>query len=142
MNKTRNISRVLVALLVIMLIFAGITTVFADKYSDGSKTTFSPKEFTKDKNGNTITEGGYIKTTGTGASNVKEVGGKIVGLIRVVGTIAAVAMLTILGIKYMMGSAEERAEYKKTLFPYLVGAVLIFAATNLAQVVYSWASKI
>jgi len=83
-----------------------------------------------------------IDTDATGAGNVKTVGGKIVGLIRVVGTIAAVAMLTILGIKYMMGSAEERAEYKKTLFPYLVGAVLIFGASNLTQVIYSWASAI
>ena len=49
-------------------------------------------------------------------------------------------MLIVLGIKYMMGSAEERAEYKKTLFPYFIGAVLIFAAVNLAQVIYSWVS--
>ncbi len=42
----------------------------------------------------------------------------------------------------MMGSAEERAEYKKTLFPYFIGAILIFAATSLAQMVYTWASKI
>lgn len=85
---------------------------------------------------------GNISTTGTGADNVKSVGGKIVGIIRVVGTIVAVAMLIVLGIKYMMGSAEERAEYKKTLFPYFIGAILIFAATNLADMIYSWASTI
>ena len=71
--------------------------------------------------------------------NVQNLGSRILGIIRVVGTIAAVAMLIILGIKYMMGSAEERAEYKKTLFPYFIGAILIFAATNLADIVYSWA---
>ena len=47
-----------------------------------------------------------------------------------------------LGIKYMMGSAEERAEYKKTLLPYFIGAMLIFASTNLAQMIYNLASKI
>ncbi len=74
--------------------------------------------------------------------SVTNIGNRILGIIRVVGTIVAVGMLIVLGIKYMMGSAEERAEYKKTLFPYFIGAVLIFAATNLADVVYSWASTI
>ena len=74
--------------------------------------------------------------------SVKDVGSSILGIIRVVGTIAAVGMLIVLGIKYMMGSAEERAEYKKTLFPYFIGAIMIFAATNLADMVYSWAQSI
>lgn len=73
---------------------------------------------------------------------VKDVGSSILGIVRVVGTIVAVGMLIVLGIKYMMGSAEERAEYKKTLFPYLIGAVLIFAATNLADMVYTWAQSL
>ena len=85
---------------------------------------------------------GQIDTDATGANKVKSLGGKIVGIIRVIGTIAAVAMITVIGIKYMVGSAEERAEYKKTMFPYLVGAVLIFAASSLTQVIYSWASTI
>ena len=81
-----------------------------------------------------------INTSDTGT--VQNVGSRILGIVRVVGTIVAVAMLIVLGIKYMMGSAEERAEYKKTLFPYFIGAVLIFAATNLADMIYSWASTI
>ena len=81
-----------------------------------------------------------INTQNTQA--VQGVGASILGIIRVVGTIVAVGMLIVLGIKYMMGSAEERAEYKKTLFPYLIGAVLIFAASNLADMVYSWAQSI
>ena len=136
----RNVSKTLLALLAIMLIFASVTIVFADSYNDNDKTTYTPKEFTKNPDGKT--EGGEIVTTGTGAANVKKTGGKIVGLIRVVGTMVAVGMIIVLGIKYMMGSAEERAEYKKTLFPYIVGAILIFGASNLAQIIYSWASNI
>ena len=77
-----------------------------------------------------------------GIDSVKDIGNDILGIIRVVGTIVSVGMLIVLGIKYMMGSAEERAEYKKTLFPYLIGAVLIFAATTLADMVYDWAQNI
>ena len=36
----------------------------------------------------------------------------------------------------------QKAEYTKTLFPYFIGAVLIFAASNLADMIYSWASTI
>lgn len=77
-----------------------------------------------------------------GADHVKTVGGKIVGAIQVVGTMIAVAMLTILGIKYALGSAEEKAEYKKTMVPYLIGSVLIFAVSNITQIIYEWASKL
>lgn len=81
-----------------------------------------------------------INTSNT--ENIENLGGRIIGIVRVVGTIVAVAMLIILGIKYMMGSAEERAEYKKTLFPYFIGAILIFAATNLADIIYDWAQSL
>ena len=38
----------------------------------------------------------------------------------------AVVLVAFLGIKYMLGSAEEKAEYKKDMIPYLVGAFLLF----------------
>ena len=75
-------------------------------------------------------------------TSVTTIGNQIIGIIQVVGSIAAVAVLVVLGIKYMMGSTEEKAEYKKTLIPYIVGAVLIFAASNIASFVYSWASNL
>ena len=76
-------------------------------------------------------------TTGSGASDIRSLGGEIIGMIQVVGSVIAVAILVILGIKYMMGSAEEKAEYKKTLIPYIIGAILIFAASNIASMVYN-----
>ncbi len=66
----------------------------------------------------------------------------MVGIIQIVGTIVAVGVIMVLGIKYMMGSAEEKAEYKKTMLPYFIGAILLFAATNLAGIVYTWANAI
>ena len=40
----------------------------------------------------------------------------------------------------MMGSAEEKAEYKKSMMPYVIGAALIFASSALAQVIYNFFS--
>ena len=88
------------------------------------------------------TFGNYIGADTRSTSEVATIGRKILGAIRIVGTIIAVAMLMVLGIKYMLGSAEQKAEYKKTLFPYVVGAILIFGATNLADVIYNWAKKL
>ncbi len=116
--KAKKVLSIILTILLITSVFS--TICFAD---------YTPDQFK-----------GQINQSDAGS--VKNVGGRIVGIIQVVGTMVAVGMLIVLGIKYMMGSAEERAEYKKTLFPYLIGAVLIFAASNLAQMIYSWAIKL
>lgn len=71
-------------------------------------------------------------------NDIQTVGRRIVGILQTVGIVLSVIVLIVLGIKYMMGSAEEKAEYKKTMIPYLVGAGLIFAASALAQVIYGF----
>lgn len=81
-------------------------------------------------------------TTTQGATEISNVGKSIVGILQTVGIILSVIVLIILGIKYMMGSAEEKADYKKSMIPYLVGAILIFAASALAQVVYQFVTGI
>ena len=79
---------------------------------------------------------------GAGVDQVKDLGGKLMGVLQTVGVVVAVIILIVLGIKYMMGSAEEKAEYKKTMIPYLVGAILIFAASTIANVVYQFATSL
>ena len=80
------------------------------------------------------------KTENTG--DITKVGNKIMGILQVVCVLIAVIILMVLGIKYMMGSAEEKAEYKKTMIPYIVGAILIFAAATIANAIYNFVSKI
>ena len=80
-----------------------------------------------------------------GTDTVNQAGRNLVSILQAVGIVLSVVILIIIGIKYMMGSAEEKAEYKKTLMPYVIGAALIFAASIFAQVVYDffsgWGSK-
>ncbi len=66
-----------------------------------------------------------------------EIGSKIVGVVMIIGTIVAVATLIVLGIKYMIGSVEERAEYKQTMKPYLIGVFLTFATCTLLTLIYN-----
>ena len=75
-------------------------------------------------------------------NQITSVGNNVVTIIQVVGVVIAVIILLIIGIKYMMGSASEKAEYKKTMIPYIVGAVLIFAGTSLVRVIYSLSTSV
>ncbi len=59
----------------------------------------------------------------------------ILGAIVTVGVVISAIMLTILGIKYMLGSVEEKAEYKKTMIPYLIGTVLLFSASTIVGII-------
>lgn len=69
-------------------------------------------------------------------SELINVGNIIVWLVRTLGESVAVIMLLIIGIKYLLGSVEEKAEYKQTMWPYMVGAVLIFAGSALVDIIY------
>ena len=81
-------------------------------------------------------------TGGNAQTNVTNIGNQIIGVITTVGVVVAVVVLLVLGIKYMMGSASEKAEYKKTMIPYLVGAILIFGASAITKVVISLGTSI
>lgn len=92
------------------------------------------------------TEGAGFNPTdlkGTPANNINEIknfGNQIIGVIQAIGIVVSVVVVIVLGIKYMMGSVEEKAEYKKTMLPYIVGAALIFAAATVSSIVMNFFS--
>lgn len=69
-------------------------------------------------------------------SGLKGIGNYVVSIITTIGIVVSVIVIAVIGIKYMLGSAGERAEYKKTLLPYLIGAALTFGASTFAQIIY------
>lgn len=69
------------------------------------------------------------------SNKVRNIGNDIIGLLQIIGTILSVTVLIVLGIKYMLGSVEERAEYKKSMMPYLIGAIMIFGITNIVALI-------
>ena len=64
---------------------------------------------------------------------------KIIGGFQAIGSIVSVLALVMIGIKYMMGSIEEKAEYKKTMINYIIGAILVFAISNISAMIYNFA---
>ena len=68
---------------------------------------------------------------------IENAGNGIIKVCTTIGSIVSVLVLIALGIKYMFGSVEEKATYKKTLLPYFIGAILVFAGSTIASVIYN-----
>ena len=75
------------------------------------------------------------QTSVTGADSLFDVGNMIIGVVRIVGSVLSVIVLAVIGIKYMLGSVEERADYKTSMGPYIWGAVLVFGITNILAII-------
>lgn len=85
--------------------------------------------------------GGVIINEGT-SGNVTPIANKaanIVATIRNIAAIAAVVIIAILGVKYMLGSVEEKAEYKKSFMPLIIGIVVVVLAAQIAAMIFSMA---
>lgn len=51
--------------------------------------------------------------------------------------IAAIIGIAIIGLKYMLGSLEEKAEYKKTMLPYIVGCFMLMGTSIIIGIIKS-----
>ena len=118
MNMKKVFKIIVIALIVMMLVTIS-TSVFAT-----TGTSIKPGDMTGKSN--------------TNVSGITDIGNSIIRILSTIGIVISVVVLIVLGIKYMMGSAEEKAEYKKTMIPYLVGAALVFAASSIATVIYNF----
>ena len=56
-------------------------------------------------------------------------------ILLVVGIIAAVIVGLIMGIKFLLGSIEEKAEIKAMIIPYIIGCVIVFGAFTIWQII-------
>ena len=88
------------------------------------------------------TIGGVTVDPNTSHDRVSKVGNNVVGVIKLVGIFISLGAIMVIGVKYMMGSAEEKAEYKKVMIPYLIGAVLLFGASAFADKIATFANSV
>ena len=73
------------------------------------------------------------------SGDLKDKAGQIMGMIRDIAAIAAVIIIMVLGVKYMLGSVEEKADYKKSFIPLIIGIILVVAATSIATFIFNMA---
>ena len=60
----------------------------------------------------------------------------LLSTVKYVGVALSVIILIIIGMKYMIGSVEEKADYKKTMMPYIYGTFFLFAGSFVPQLIY------
>lgn len=67
---------------------------------------------------------------------LKDVAGRVLGLIRAASGIAAVVLIAVFGFKFILGSANEKADYQKSFIPLIVGVVVVFASASIADLIF------
>ena len=76
-------------------------------------------------------------------SGASEAAGNIIGMIiniaQVIGTGVAIIMLVVVAIKYLAASPEGKAEYKKNAQLYVMGAIILFAASGILSIIRRFA---
>lgn len=66
---------------------------------------------------------------------VDKVGG-VLAWIRNIAIIVSVISLMLIGLKYIMGSVNEKAKYKETLIPWFIGCVVAVLGTTMVSYIY------
>ena len=122
MKMSKNMVRVISVILFVLMFAMVATPVFA------------------------VTGGGMQLPDGQGADvdtdGINSVANNVIQILKVVGAAIAVIVLLIMGIKYLMASVEEKADFKKAMIPYVVGAILVFAAPWIAGFILDLAASI
>lgn len=78
-----------------------------------------------------------------GNQKLANAGGKVLGVVQVIGISCGVICLLILAIKYIMMSsnANDKATIKEKLIPYVIGAVLLFGGTGILSIIANFAQN-
>lgn len=91
--------------------------------------------------GKAIKDAENWNSTGNVVNSTKTIMGTAINVIRIVGTGIAIIMITYIAIKYMSAAPNEKADFKKSATGFIVGAVVLFAATNILTMIADFATK-
>lgn len=115
--------------LIVAIIIAGIFT----------NTAFAVNETEYGYDFDTFTKSSF-STNASADTAAQNLMATIINTIRIIGTGTSIIMITYLGIKYMSAAPNEKAEFKKSASIFILGAVLVFAATNILAIIYDFTS--
>lgn len=120
MKKSKKIFlRVLPVLIVLMVVFT--TNVFAAGFGN----------FTSNMDVKADTSGNTVKSIGA-----------VWGIILTVLQVAAIAAVVFAGVRYMFASADSKADIKKQMIWLVIGAILVFGASTVIQLITNFAGDL
>lgn len=76
------------------------------------------------------------------ADSVTSIIGALINIIQIIGTGVAIIMLIVLAIKYISAAPGDKADIKKHAVVYVVGAIVLFAATGILQIIKNFSSNV
>ena len=122
--RKKSIKMLITILIMIFCVFCISQNVFA---TDEDKGAF-----------NTST---WDNASGSADSAAQNIMGTAINVIRIVATGISIIMISYIGIKYMMAAPSERADLKKSLVIFTVGAALVFASGNILAIIIDFADN-
>lgn len=118
--KTKRVLKVLI----VMLLLLSLSALICNNVNASSSSWF----------GNTMAsiEDNSHPESQTGNS-VTKIMGAIINIASIVGAGIAIIMLVVIGINYVSKGASGKAEAKKDLTSYIVGAVILFGVSGILK---------
>lgn len=117
----KSIKRFFIIFLTIFLVIIMTTNIYALQSLDG---VLEDMKGVKD-----------VDSTLSSSSGVGAVLNDAIGLLQLAGTGISVITVTLLGIKYMLTSVEQRAEIKNKAVPIVIGCIILFGAVNIVAII-------
>ena len=84
---------------------------------------------------NFVEEGESSTTTAPDETKIKSLSDIIYNILLTIGIVVAVIVGAILGIQFIIASAEDKAKIKEALIPYVIGCVVVFGAFTIWKMV-------
>ena len=75
-------------------------------------------------------------------SNLKDVSDSLYKVLLISAIVIAVIFSGVLGIKFMLGSIEEKAKVQEALVPFVIGCVVAFGAFGIWHIVVTIGNKL
>lgn len=83
------------------------------------------------------------KTDNSGAgTSITNIIGALINIIQIIGSGVAIIMLIVLAIKYISAAPGDKADIKKHAVVYVVGAIVLFAATGILQIIKNFSKNV
>lgn len=121
--------RIFIIFMSIMLIFTTMQCVVSNAEDPEAGTGMMSK----------IEDLASSQSDSTAVTSVNNIAGAIISIAQVICAGVAIIMITVIAMKYMMAAPSEKADIKKHAVVYVVGAVIMFAATAILQIIQNFA---
>ncbi|MCI8617113.1 MAG: hypothetical protein HFJ60_02500 [Clostridia bacterium] len=84
--------------------------------------------------GDNFMQAGNSGEIGIDHSKLQDTSKTINNILIIVGMCVAVVISSVLGIKFMLGSVDEKAQVKDALVPFVIGCMVVFGAFGIWRI--------